>query len=296
MRKRVSCIAAIGLVALCYFPARLPSISHSERAALASRFHFSKFEFPEVSPHPPYQSVRKVHPNLERISAWVSSVGAAVTLADLDGDGLANDLIHVDPRTGLVTIAPAPTTAERYKPFVLEISCWARNGYDTNTVAPTGTVAGDFNEDGLIDVMVYFWGRTPVLYLRNSGATTNHTLAASQYTSRELTDCGERWFTDCAMQADLDGDGHVDLLIGNYFQDGSRILDAKATDTVSMHEGKAKALNGGQKHVFLWSSASDGSPGLIFREVKNVFPEEISRGWTVAMGAADLDGDLLPEI
>jgi hypothetical protein len=31
-----------------------------------------------------------------------------------------------------------------------------------------GSVAGDFNEDGLIDVMVYFWGRTPVLYLRKA--------------------------------------------------------------------------------------------------------------------------------
>ena len=160
MKKRFSCIAAVALVALCYFPARYPSISKSERTNLASHFHFSRFEFPEVSPHPPYQSVRKVHPNLERISAWVSSVGAAVTLADLDGDGLANDLIHVDPRTGLVTIAPAPTTGPRYKPFALDMSCWAHNGYNTNAIAPTGTVAGDFNEDGLMDVMVYFWGRT----------------------------------------------------------------------------------------------------------------------------------------
>jgi hypothetical protein len=47
-----------------------------------------------------------VHPSLERISAWVSSLGAAATLADLDGDGLPNDVIYVDPRTDLVTVAP----------------------------------------------------------------------------------------------------------------------------------------------------------------------------------------------
>ena len=65
-----------------------------------------------------------------------------------------------------------------------------------------------------------------------------------------------------------------------------------------MHEGKAKALNGGYKHVFLWQSGATGgdSPPVTYREVKDVFREEVARGWTVAMGAADLDGDLLPEI
>ncbi len=117
------------------------------------------------------------------------------------------------------------------------------------------------------------------------------------FVPRELVDSGERWYSDCATQADLDGDGHVDLLIGNYFQDGARILDAKASGTEVMHQGKAKALNGGYKHVFLWqSAATDGSSAVTYREVKNVFREEVARGWTVAMGAADLDGDLLPEI
>ncbi len=64
-----------------------------------------------------------------------------------------------------------------------------------------------------------------------------------------------------------------------------------------MHQGKAKALNGGYKHIFLWqSAAAHGSPSVIYKEIKNVFREEVARGWTVAMGVADLDGDLLPEI
>ena len=59
-----------------------------------------------------------------------------------------------------------PGTGERYKPFALDTSFWSHNGYDLSTIAPMGSLAGDFNEDGLLDVMVYFWGRTPVLYLR----------------------------------------------------------------------------------------------------------------------------------
>lgn len=297
MNKRYSCFAAVVLAAFCYIAARLPSLSGPEMAALAGRFSFKKFPLPEVANPPPYKLVRQVHPSLERISAWISSVGAAATLADLDGDGLPNDLIYVDPRTDLVTVTPVPGTGERYQPFALDASFWAHNSYDPSTLAPMGVVAGDFNEDGLIDLLVYFWGRTPVLYLRTSGEGAVTTLSPAAFRPRELVDANERWYSDCVTQADFDGDGHVDLLIGNYFQDGARILDAKAGGTEVMHEGKAKALNGGYKHIFLGQGGNGGSsPTVSYREVKNVFREEVARGWTVALGAADLDGDLLPEI
>src|ERR1043166_1275959 len=302
MKKYFTSLAAIILAAVCYAFATLPTLSVSEACNLASRFSFKKFPLPEVPDHPPYKFVRQVHPSLERIAAWTSSLGAAATLADLDGDGLANDLIYVDPRTDLVTVTPVPGTGERYKPFALDRAFWSHNSYDVASLAPMGTLAGDFNEDGLMDVMVYFWGRTPVLYLRRASspgeAQKGAALAESSFSAVELVDSGERWYSNTAPQADLDGDGHVDLIIGNYFQDGAKVLDAKDTvDTEVMHEGKSKALNGGYKHVFLWKAATNGIFGAApFREVKNVFSEDVARGWTLAIGAADLDGDLLPEI
>ena len=167
MKKRYSCLAAILLASVCYFGARQPTLSDAEMAALAKRFQFQKASLPEVPDHPAYKMVRQVHPSLERISAWVSSLGAAATLADLDGDGLPNDVISVDPRTDLVTVAPVPGTGDRYQPFALNSPFWSHNSYDLSALAPMGTLAGDFNEDGLMDVLVYFWGRTPILYLRN---------------------------------------------------------------------------------------------------------------------------------
>ena len=113
----------------------------------------------------------------------------------------------------------------------------------------------------------------------------------------ELAEGGERWFSNGAVQADLDGDGHVDLLIGNYFQDGGHVLDANAGGVEVMQQGLAKAVSGGRKHFFLWDSATSGeNPTVHFREVNDVVSPEVDHGWTLAIGVADLDGDQLPEI
>ena len=164
----VTPLVALALIAFCYGMARFPSLPPAERAKLAARFKFEKLPLAEVANHPPYKYVHEVHPSLKRIAAWISSLGAAAALADLDGDGLPNDVCSVDPRTGLVTLAPVPGTGERYAPFALDPTPLP---YDGLTTAPMGVLAGDFNEDGLMDVLVYFWGRTPIVYLRRTSGT-----------------------------------------------------------------------------------------------------------------------------
>ena len=291
-RRYAATIVGLVVVLAAFAVTQYPKLSPQDTAQLAAPFRFVKMPLSEVVDHPPYKNVRAVHPSLQRISAWVSTLGAAATFADLDGDGLPNDLVSIDPRTDLVTVAPVPGTGARYQPFALNA---APLPYDAATMAPMGALAGDFNEDGIMDVLVYFWGRTPVIYLRNAPGSS---LTRASYTATELTATGERWFSNGAIQGDLDGDGHVDLLIGNYFQDGAHILDAKASGVETMHEGKAKALNGGYKHAFLWKSAtsSPSSPSVSFVEQMNVFRPEVARGWTLAIGVADLDGDQLPEL
>ena len=294
LRRRAAALAALALVLTIYAFARLPVPTPSVRAALASRFHFTRLAMPDI-PGSQFKYVRQVHPSLRRISAWISAVGAGVALADLDGDGLPNDLCHVEPRTDQVIVSPVPGTGDRYRPFTITPDPLP---YDASTMAPMGCLAADLNEDGLMDLLVYYWGRTPVAFLRRTGKPGNAAaISAADYLPFDIVPSGERWFTNGLTVADVDGDGHIDILAGNYFQDGGHILDANAGGVEAMHNTKSKAYNGGHKHLLLWSGGVGGaSPSVRFREVADVFEDQVNRGWTLGVGAADLDGDLLPEI
>ncbi|MFN0052733.1 MAG: CRTAC1 family protein, partial [Planctomycetales bacterium] len=298
-------VAALALVALMYLLARQPTVLVSERRELAARFQFAKVGLPvESLARGDLLSGRSVHPSLERISSWISATGAAATLGDLDRDGLPNDLCLVDPRVDQVVILPVPGTGDRYSPFVLDA---VPLPYTPGKMAPTGTLIGDFNEDGAPDVLVHYWGRTPVLFLRKThdpSAATRETLTGTQFEPRELLPSNAdepapaRWFTHAATQADIDGDGHLDLLIGNFFQDGADILNRDGTGVASvMHAGKAKAMNGGGAKLFLWAEASAGpTPTVTYVNHTAVFESLFGKGWVLACGAADLDRDSLPEI
>src|SRR5215472_5219522 len=116
--RHIRRVTAITLLGALYLLARLPDIGAGERAALTQRFHFEQSALPVVA-GPEVREVRPVHRSLEHISAWISAVGGAVALNDLDGDGLPNDVCYVDTRTDQVIVTPAPGTGARYQPFVL---------------------------------------------------------------------------------------------------------------------------------------------------------------------------------
>ncbi len=276
-------IAALLVIIALYVSAKLPQLSSEERAQLAGQYQFEQMPLPELSGYE-YNTVRHVNPHLEHISAWISSVGAAVAINDLDGDGLSNDICWVDTRIDRVIVAPVPGTPSRFEPFVLDP---APLPYDDDTMAPMGCVPGDVNEDGAIDIIVYYWGRTPIAFL-------NH---EDSFVPCEIHPSGERWFTNAATMADIDGDGHVDLVIGNYFQDGAHILDTSAHVDQEMQHSMSRAHNAGSSRFLLWESAVHGEePSVTFTEAEHNLPEDVNHGWTLALGAADLDGDLLPEL
>ena len=84
-------------------------------------------------------------------------------------------------------------------------------------------------------------------------------LASASFAAREVAPGAGRWFTNAATLADLDGDGHADLIVGNYFPDDARILDARAGGLEAMQHSMTRADNGGRKHLLRWVGGSGGS-------------------------------------
>ena len=119
VRRQTPRLVALGLIAAAYARARPPELADRQRQELAAPFRFVRAALPTL-PDTPARSQRAVHPSLQPIVGWVSSVGAAVALADLDRDGLPNDVCYVDTRSDRVIAAPVPDTGERFAPFSLD--------------------------------------------------------------------------------------------------------------------------------------------------------------------------------
>lgn len=284
-------LAAAVSSALCWWLSQDPLASpEAVRVELARKFSFARHALPEV-PGPAPRTVRPVAPSLARIDQWVSSLTSGATLADLDADGLPNELLFTDTRTEQLIVTPVPGSSDRFKPFQL-----LAFGHDRATAGPSGSMVLDYNEDGWADILVTFSGRTPLLF-RRKPAKGKKGLTAADFVPEEIVPAGRReaWTTSAVVQTDLDGDGHLDLVFGNYFPNWCNLYDPNETRVQEMHNNNGWACNGGGVQFYLWQQATAASPSW-FREVENLLPDKVLHGWTLAIGAQDLDGDLLPDL
>jgi hypothetical protein len=76
-----------------------------------------------------------------------------------------------------------------------------------------GVCAGDYNNDGHVDLFVSYWGDC-ALWHNNGNGTFTDVAAKAGVTTRTTTGL-KRWNTGCAF-LDYDRDGHLDLYVANY--------------------------------------------------------------------------------
>jgi hypothetical protein len=290
---------AVALGLTLWNVAGLPSVSAAEVKQVAAPYKFVEMPIAMPPGYHPAQTIRQVNPAYKHLSSWISSVGAGIALTDVTGHGRDDGMCIVDTRTNdvIVTYAPTAPPQDRFTPFVLNAAPLPMN----STMAPMGCVPGDFNGNGRMGFLVYYWGRTPVLFLPKSTAVTP---SASAYRPTELVPEASRngkyggpdWNTNAVAIADFDGSGHPDIFIGNYFPD-SAVLNPHGIDNVQMPSSLSDAKNGGGDYVFEWSGATSGPhPAVRYTEQPGAIPYTDSTGWTLAAASADLTGDGLPDL
>jgi enediyne biosynthesis protein E4 len=271
---------------------RLPSVPAAEATALATNFRFASQKLPPVPI--PEGVVYPVNKTAAHMQFYFYQVGESAALGDLDGDGLPNDLCLTNVRAKTAMVRGVPGTENRYGPFALDFG----NLFDRVREYPSVCRIADMNEDGLADIFVAFYGRPPLLLLRRSPVDLKPQTALSMasFAVGELVPgLSQRWWSATATFADIDGDGHQDITIGNYYPDGAELTDTDIP--FEMNNDFSRSRNGGKNRIFLYARSESGAaPNVVYRDAGDVFPNNGAHAWTLAVGAADLDRDGLSDL
>ena len=138
----------------------------------------------------------------------LETTGCGVAMLDYDNDGLV-DLFFVNG-----------TTLEGFPPGTEPTSHLYRNrgnGTFEDVTAKAGLAltgwgqgacAGDYDNDGFVDLFVTFWGQNRLFHNRGDGTFEDVTASAGLVTK-------PRWGAGCAF-VDYDRDGLLDLFAANY--------------------------------------------------------------------------------
>jgi len=219
-------------------------------------------------------------PRVSNIMPWLSSVGAAAAAGDFDNDGWVD--LYV-------------TSSGHDTPNFL----YRNNGDGTFTdVAARAGVArlndeqgasmaclwADLDNDGWADLIVVRWGRDAVF--RNQGDGTFRDVTREILRQADGTS-GAPWANGNAITAlDHDLDGRLDLYVGNYFRD----VDLwHLDDTRIMHDSFEVSRNAGRNQFWHQDDA-----GRLNESGARLGVDDA--GWTLAVGAADLDNDGWPDL
>lgn len=208
-------------------------------------------------------------PKLDNVAPHVSGMGAAVSLVDFDNDGWT-DLYATSSRFGTPN-ALLRNEAGRFRDVGASagLADVNREGQGVSM----GSIWADFDGDGFEDVFLYKWGRQQLFRSRGDGTFEDVSARAGV----------DRWMnSNSACWLDYDRDGFLDLYVAGYFREDVDMWNLASTRI--MQESFEFAQNGG--HNVLWRNRGDGT----FEDVTARTGCDSTR-WTLAVAAADMDGD-----
>ncbi len=283
---KISALILIGLTGWMTYRREAPRGSADQ---LVRQFAFEKSSLDDVDPAEVESEKPLLAPRFQHLEGYLTAftpTGAAIF--DLDQDGYFDEACTTDAFSRKLRVHQLPVGGNALVTIELPLpkSAFGRGG-----LLPSGCLPGDFNHDGKTDLLVYFWGRTPVVYLNDAGR-----LSADNFRIVEVIDPPQRWYTQSMASGDVDGDGTLDLVAANYFPDQAKILDDDFEGDSLMNKGMGAAFNGAVNRLLLGQRSNRA--GLLFVEAKDVFASDELGGsqWTIATALTDLDGDLLPEV
>ena len=195
-------VVSLVLLAIVGYLAYLPGPSATELERLKSAFNFEVIRLQDGDgPFKSEGSHLFLSTNLHHVENFlVSFIPTGATFTDLDSNGLFDEFCTADPFSSRVRIFPAPTRQEPFEPFEVPMP----EGFDRETARPTGCLSCDFDQDGTNDLLVHFWGRSPVLVFN---ADTDGRLEPGDFEAAEFVSPPQVWYTHSASTGDVDGDG-----------------------------------------------------------------------------------------
>jgi len=213
-------------------------------------------------------------PQLDHIMPQIASVGASVSVADFNNDGL-QDFYVTSSAHGSHNGLYKNLGDGRFEDVADELGVGNVNSPETGV--SMSSVWADYDNDGYEDLLVVKWGK-PLLFHNDGG---------SGFTSVDVP-AFPKWInSNTAVWFDFDNDGLLDLFMGGYFHESINLWDLETTKI--MPESFEYAQNGGRKYLF--HNQGDGS----FREISKEVGL-ISNRWSYAAASVDIDGSGYPDL
>jgi len=214
-------------------------------------------------------------PNVDNIAPLIGSLGAAVSVADVNNDGWP-DLYFTNSRFGY----PNALYLNRGNGTFEDVAS-AAGLADVNRPGEgvsMGAVWGDYDNDGLEDLLIYKWGYLQLF--KNMGNLHFVDVTASAGLRQWMNANGAVW-------VDYDRDGLLDLYVAGYYRSDIDFWHLKTTRI--MENSFEFATNGGKNRLF--HNLGHGR----FEDVTDRMGVGSTR-WTLAVAAADFNGDGWPDL